>query len=107
MVITCNNCPYALGWENKGQVMVRTSGLYANAPRGKARKASLVPVAFLTERKKEIPINLLTAVSRLPYNDRYRKMGMGKHLQPACRPIKRTTYLRRGPLSPDLRVFPG
>ena len=31
---------------DKGQVMVRYYGLYANAHRGKAKKASLIFVAF-------------------------------------------------------------
>ena len=42
---------------DKGQVMVRYYGLYANAHRGKVRKANLVPIALrmIEEEHKPIP----------------------------------------------------
>jgi hypothetical protein len=45
--LTCPTLPQALPWLpallDKGQVMVRYYGLYANAHRGKVKKASLNP----------------------------------------------------------------
>ena len=42
---------------NKGQVMVRYYGLYANAHRGKVRKSATVPPAFriIEEEPKPVP----------------------------------------------------
>jgi len=39
---------------DKGQVMVRYYGLYANAHRGKVRKANLVPLALALIRHLEL-----------------------------------------------------
>jgi hypothetical protein len=41
---------------DKGQVMVRYYGLYANAHRGKVKKASLVPLAFRMSEEEIRPV---------------------------------------------------
>jgi len=54
---------------DKGQVMVRYYGLYANAHRGKVKKASLVPVALgiVEEELRSIPSKGWAALIRKPH----------------------------------------
>ena len=52
---------------DKGQVMVRYYGLYANAHRGKARKTAVSPVTLSEEDRKPIPSKGWAAMIRKVY----------------------------------------
>jgi hypothetical protein len=54
---------------DKGQVMVRYYGLYANAHRGKVKKASIVPLALrmVEEEEKRIPSRGWAEMNRKVY----------------------------------------